>query len=94
MQLFDQHLQGSKIRSRVEWIEEGETPSKYLIRLENEQHAKPFVSSFFDSSGAEVSSLPEMMEAHETFYSDLFSSENIDLPSQEDLFSHILGRLS
>lgn len=94
MQLFDQHLQGSKIRSQVEWIEEGETPSKYFFRLENEQHAKVFVSSFFDSSGAKVSSLPEMMEAHETFYSDLFSSENIDLPSQEDLFSHILARLS
>lgn len=94
MQLFDQQLQGSKIRSRVKWIEEGETPSKYFFRLENEQHAKVFVSSVFDSSGAEVSSLPEMMEAHETFYSDLFSSENIDLPSQEDLFSHILARLS
>lgn len=94
MQLFDQQLQGSKIRSRVKWIEEGETPSKYFFRLENEQHAKVFVSSVFDSSGAEVSSLPEMMEAHETFYSDLFSSENIDLPSQEDLFSHIFARLS
>ena len=67
MQLFDQQLQGSKIRSRVKWIEEGETPSKYFFRLENEQHAKVFVSSVFDSSGAEVSSLPEMMEAHETF---------------------------
>ena len=94
IQLFDQQLQGLKIRSRVKWIEEGETPSKYFSRLENEQHAKVFVSSVFDSSGVEVSSLPAMMEAHETFYSDLFSFENIDLPSQEDLFSHILARLS
>lgn len=84
MQLFDQQLQGSKIRRRVKWLEERETPSKYFLRLENERHAIVFVSSVFNSSGVKVSSLPEMIEAHETFNSELFSCQNIDLPSQED----------
>ena len=36
-QLFDQQLEGSKIRSRAKWLEEGEIPSKFFLRLENER---------------------------------------------------------
>ena len=56
-QLFDRQLEGSKIRSWVQWLEEGETPSKFFLRLQNEKHAKSFVSSVFNSAGVEVSSL-------------------------------------
>ena len=93
-QLFDRQLEGSKIRSRAKWLEEGETPSKFFLRQENERHAKAFVSSIFNSSGAEVSSLPEIMEAHRAFYTDLFSREHIDIESQRDLFSYVSSRLS
>ena len=93
-QLFDQQLEGSKIRSRAKWLEEGEIPSKLFLRLENDRHAKSFVSSVFNSSGTEVFSLPEMMAAHEAFYSDLFSREMLDLTSQRDLFSYVKSRLS
>ena len=92
--LFEQQLEGSKIRSRVKWLEEGETPSSFFLRLENERHAKTFVSSVFNPSGIEVSSLPEMIEAHEGFYSNLFSCQNIDLSSQRDLFTYVTSRLS
>ena len=93
-QLFDRQLEGSKIRSRVQWLEEGETPSKFFLRLENEKHAKSFVSSVFNSAGVEVSSLPEIMEAESTFYTDLFPRGNICLQSQNKLFSHVMARLS
>lgn len=42
-QLLDQQLEGAKIRSHARWLEEGETPSRYFLRLENERHAKAFV---------------------------------------------------
>ena len=32
-QLFERQLEGSKIRSRAKWLEEGGTPSKYFLRL-------------------------------------------------------------
>ena len=78
-QLFARQLEGSKIRSRVRWLEEGESPSRFFLPLENERYAKTFVSSEFNASGNEVFSLPEIMEAHTAFYSDLFSRGNIDL---------------
>ena len=93
-QLFARQLEGSKIRSRARWLEEGETPSRFFFRLENEQHAKAFVSSVFNACGSEVFSFPEIMEAHTSFYSNLFSREDIDLKAQRDLFSQITARLS
>ena len=93
-QLFDQQLEGSKIRSRVKWLAEGETPSKFFLRLGNERYAKSFVSSVFNSSDTEVFSLSQMMTAHEDFYSDLFSCEDLDLAAQQELFSYVKARLS
>ena len=93
-QLLDQQLEGAKIRSRARWLEEGETPSRYFLRLENERHAKAFVSSIYDSSGTEVFSLPEIINAHSDFYTELFSRGNINLDSQQNLFSYVTARLS
>lgn len=93
-QLLDQQLEGAKIRSRKKWLEEGETPSRYFLRLENERHAKAFVSSIYDSSGTEVFSLPEIINAHTAFYTELFSCGNVNLDSQQNLFSYVTARLS
>ena len=93
-QLFEQQLEGSKIRSRTKWLEEGETPSRYFFHLENERHAKVFMSSIFNAAGAEVSSLPEIIDVHNKYYSDLFSCGDIDMAAQRDLFSYVNSRLS
>lgn len=87
-QLFERQLEGSKIRSRAKWLEEEETPSKYFLRLEND------LSSVFNSyaSGTEVSSLPEIIDAHKVFYPNLFSSGSIDFEAQQELFSHVSAR--
>ena len=93
-QLFDRQLESSKIRSRAKWLEDGETPSSYFLRLENERHTKASITSIFNAAGAEVSSFPEIMEAHRVFYTDLFSQEHIDIESQRTLFSYVSSRLS
>jgi len=70
-------------------VRRGRNPSKIFLGLENERHAKSFVLSVFNSLGIEVSSFPEMMVAHEAFYSDPVCHENFDLKSQQDLFSYV-----
>ena len=44
--------------------------------------------------GDEISSFPETTEAHERFYSALFTEEEIDLDLQHELLSHVSSRLS
>ena len=52
------------------------------------------MSSIYDSSGPEVFSLPEIINAHSAFYTELFSRGNINLDSQQNLFSYVTARLS
>ena len=37
-----------KIRSRVKWLEEGEAPSAFFFKLENQKHRKHFTSSVWN----------------------------------------------
>ena len=91
--IYDKELEGSKIRSRVKWLEEGELPSRYFFSLERQRHERTLVSSVFNSEGLEVSSLPEIIEVHEIYYDNLFANEEMDLAVQNELLSHVSSRL-
>ena len=92
--IFDREFEGSKIRRRAKWLEEGEAPTRFFFSLENQRHEKSLISSVSTPEGDEVSSLPEMTEAHERFYSALFAEEEIDLDVQHERLSHVSSRLS
>ena len=56
--IFDSELEGSKIRSRAKWLEEGEAPTRFFFNLENQRHEKSLIASVLTPEGDEVSSLP------------------------------------
>ena len=91
--LYDKELEGSKIRSRVKWMEEGELPSRYFFSMEKQRHEGTLLSSVFNSEGIEVSSLADMI-AHENYYDNLFSNEEVDLAVPNELLSHVSALLS
>ena len=76
-------LDGSKVRSRVQWLEEGERPTRYFFKLERERFERNILTSILDSNDVEVFTRKEIERAHVQFYSSLFSNEPIDLPSQQ-----------
>ena len=86
--------EGIKIRSRARWLEEGEVPSRYFFKLGRERFERNFVSSIYDSNGIEVSDRAALINAHEGFYANLFSREEIDLVTQQELFSGLSLHLS
>ena len=92
--LLNDELEGRKIRSRIKWMEEGETPSAFFLKSENQKSQKHFMSSVWNAEGREVFSLPDLITAHERFYSALFSDEPVDDDSQEILISYISRSLS
>lgn len=92
--IFNQELEGIKIRSRAEWLEEGEKPSRYFFKLGRERFDQNCVFSIYDSSGTEVSDRAGLINAHEVFYANLFSREEIDLFTQQELFSNLSLHLS
>jgi len=92
--LFNQELEGCKIRSHVKWLEEGEVPSRYFFGLANQRHAKSLISCVLAANGTEVFSLPEIIAAHEFFYTKLFAKDEINSEVQADLLSCVTRRLS
>lgn len=92
--LFTKEQDGVKIRSRAKWLEEGEKPSRFFFKLEREKFDKNFVYSVFNSNEEEVFSHSEIMNAHEEFYANLFSRDEIDPTTQSELLSNITASLS
>ena len=87
--LMTEEYVGAKIRSRAKWLEEGEAPTRFFLKLASQRFEKSFVSSVLNSDGVEVSTLPEIMKVHEDFYSSLFAEESVDLETQNHLFSFV-----
>ena len=92
--IFRREQEGMKIRSRAKWLEEGEVPSRYFFKLGRERFDRNYVSSILNSDGVEVSERTALISAHESFYANLFSREEIDLVTQEALFTNLSLRLS
>ena len=90
---FTLELEGLKIRSRVKWLEEGETPSRFLLNMGNQRREKSYVLSILNSHDVEVYSLEELLTVHEQFYTLLYSEEPVDSEIHNFLFSQVTSRL-
>ena len=86
-------IEGIMIRSRAQWLEEGERP-RYFFNLQKIRAQRSHISSVYDLNGTEVSSQEEIEKAHVDFYSRLFSEEPIDAALQDDLSSSLSRQLS
>ena len=92
--IYMQEMEGFKIRSRAQWLEQGEIPSRYFFQLERERVSKCSIDSIYNADGVEVRSQVDISRAHVDFYSQLFSCEQIDHQVLDDLLSHVRARLS
>ena len=79
----------AKIRSRAQWLEEGEKPSKYFFTLEATRAEKNAVKSVYNSHGDEVSTQREIEHVHHEFYRKLYSSEATDPQIQQEFLAKI-----
>ena len=86
--------EGAKIRSRVKWFEEGEKPTRYFLRRENQRAAKNSFDSLINSQGEETSSQTDMESILIDFYKNLFSKDNLDLHVQQSLIDDLEFTLS
>ena len=84
--MFTLELEGLKIRNKVRWLEEGETPSSFFLNMGSQRRQKSYVSTILNSDDVEVYSLEELLAVHEQFYALLYLEEPIDSEIQNFLF--------
>ena len=81
-------LEGAKIRSKVQWLENGEKPTRFFLKLERERFEKNVLLSVLDEHDNEVFTRAEIKRAHVRFYTKLFSEEPIDVACKQQCFEH------
>ena len=85
---------GAQVRSRIRWVEEGESSSAYFFRLEKKNAADRWISALRESDGTIVSSPSDLCDSFASFYGSLFSAEATDSSMQASLLANIPSALS
>lgn len=78
-------IQGVKIRSWSQWIEDGEKPSRFFFSLEKKHANDNFIPSLLNENEQEISSLFHCY----WFYKNLFSASSTDNDIQQELINNL-----
>ena len=84
---------GAQVRSRVRWIEEGESSSSYFLHLENKRSVDRYISALRASDGSLVSDKDGHCGVFQDFYFDLFSAAPCDPIACDQLLSNVSSSL-
>ena len=84
-----QEAEEAKIRSPAKWTEEGEKPTCYFFRCEQQRAAKNTFESLVNSQEQETSSQADMEAILIDFYKTLYAKDNLDLQIQESLIDDL-----
>jgi exonuclease III len=75
--LYSERMDGVKIRSRVQVLEESEKPSRYFLKREQCQAASSVIGKL-NVDGREVTDIKDILAETSRFYQNLFQSEPVD----------------
>ena len=85
---------GAQVRSRIRWVEEGETSSANFLRLEKKNAADRWVAALREDDGTIVSSPQDLCRSFASFYTSLFTAEATDETVQASLIGNLPSSLS
>ena len=74
-ELRDVHMEGVKIRARVQNLEFGEKPSKYFLNLEKKNYVNKSINFLEKQNGIKTNSQKEILEEAKMFYENLYSDK-------------------
>ena len=75
--IYDEKAQGIYIRSKAQWVEDGEKSSKYFLSLEKVHSEKKVIHKLI-VDGKEIQKPDDILKAEANFYQDLYSDSDTD----------------
>ena len=76
MYYYNLKLQGTIIRSRARWVEEGEKSTKYFLNLENRNKVNNSIHNIKNDNGMCITERSGILEEIKSFYVNLYTSSN------------------
>ncbi len=83
--LYEEKSKGCKVRSRVQWFEQGEKSTKFFHNLEKKNSKDKSWECIIDSNGNVVHGTENVMKRQVDFYKELYTSEEVST-EKGDLF--------
>jgi len=78
-QIEEEQLRGNIIRSRAQWIEEGERCSKYFMQLENRNYKSKCITCLTTKAQGRLDDQNDILHECKSFYEDLYSERKANL---------------
>ena len=66
---------GILLRSKAQWIEEGEKNTKYFLNLEKRNYEKKHIKKLIDDRGKEITDHDKIIKEEEFFYHNLYTTK-------------------
>ena len=92
--MITEEIKGAALRSKVQWLEEGEKSSKFFLNLEKSRQEKKVMKSLFREDGALMHDQKDISEEQIRFYGHLYKAGNPDNSAQSMLIGNITRGLS
>ncbi len=86
-------LEGIKIRSKIQWREEGETNSRFFCNLEQKNATTKTFDRVQTANGNIVTDINGIMKEQVNFYKKLYSCEQTDRYAQNFLLNNLTSKL-
>ena len=77
--LRENKVKGAYVRSRVQWLKDGEKPSKYFCALERSNYLEKTMKHIQKLSGEVITNQTEILTSIKDFYQNLFMNKDNNL---------------
>ena len=84
----EERMEGTKIRSRVEWLGQGEKPTKYFASLERKLYIDKTVKKITLDDNTICTDQKKILQHLKSYYGKLFQSKDHDI-DDIDLYTHL-----
>ena len=94
--LREKSMKGHLIRSRTQWLSQGEKPTKYFCSLEHHNYTEKTVKKVIKKDRTEVSDQKHILNELKSYYSNLFKSQDLQLENfdlNELLYAYHVSKL-
>ena len=77
-----ERARGIMLRSRAQWVEEGEKNTSYFLRLEKHNYCNKLITKL-NVDGKEITEPSEILKSGKNFYATLYKESNINANSEQ-----------
>ena len=91
-QIIASQMKGAQVRAKLNWVNEGERPTKFFLNLEKQNYNKKQIKRIKRKNGDTISGKLNLLNELESFYKQLYTSgykTEEPMPNFDNILSHV-----